>query len=78
MRSNRDDLSSSELRTYAALQASCWVMAGASFGVLTFELSIALKWVTLVSGVAFLLGAVIFNWARRFGIRVLWSRHFRQ
>ncbi|MDN3546190.1 hypothetical protein QWZ02_17165 [Kinneretia asaccharophila] len=75
---NRDNLSSKEVRAYAALQSVCWVLAIASIGVFSLEIPIRLKWAAIAATVAFLLGAVVFNWARRFGIRVVWSRRFRE
>ncbi len=75
---NRDILSSKEIRTYAALQVICWVLAIASLAVLALDIPIPMKWVAIAAMIAFLLGAVVFNWARRFGIRVLWSRRHRE
>jgi hypothetical protein len=74
----RDILSSEEIRTYAALQGICWVLAIASLAVLALDVPIPIKWAAIAATIAFLLGAVVFNWARRFGIRVLWSRRVRE
>ena len=63
---------------YATIQGICWLLAAAALGVFALDVSIPMKWAAIVAMIAFLLGAVIFNWARRYRIRVLWSRHFRE
>lgn len=73
----RDSLSSKEIRTYAALQGICWLLAIASLGTFALEVPISMKWAAIVAMIVFLIGAVVFNWARRFGIRVIWSHRFR-
>jgi hypothetical protein len=74
----RHTLNSKEIRTYAVLQGICWVLAFASLAVFALDVPIPMKWVAIAAMIAFLLGAVVFNWARRFGIRVLWSRRLRE
>ncbi len=78
MQTTRDMLSRKEIRTYAALQGSCWVLALASFGLFTLDVPAPVKWVAIAAMIAFLLGAVVFNWARRFGVRVIWSSRLRE
>lgn len=75
---NRDSLSSKEVRAYAVLQGICWALAVASFTLFALAASQLVKWSAVVAMVVFLLGAVVFNWARRFGVRVLWSERVRR
>lgn len=78
MQLNRDSISRKERRNYAVLQVICWLLAIASLGIFALDISVPMKWLALAAMTGFLLGAVVFNWARRFGIRVLWSPRFRE
>jgi hypothetical protein len=73
-----DTLSRSEIRAYAALQGICWVLAMASLVVFTLDVPTAMKWAAIATMIACLLGAVVFNLARRFGVRVVWSHRLRE
>ena len=78
MRINRDNLSEREIRRYAVLQAGCWLLALAALGTFMLNIPLWAKWVAVTAMVSFLMGAVVFNFGRRFGIRVLWSQRFRR
>lgn len=75
---NRDSLSGKEVRAYAVLQGVFWALAIAACAIFALAASQLVKWSAAIAMVAFLLGAVVFNWARRFGVRVLWSQSLRR
>ena len=75
---NRDSLSKAEVRAYAVLTGICWVLSITSVAVFALAPSVPVKWLAVAALIGSLLGAAVFNWARRFGIRVIWSRRFRE
>jgi threonine/homoserine efflux transporter RhtA len=78
MQVNRDNLSKAEIKRYAILQALSWLLALLSFGVFLLEIPLWGKWAAMASVIGCLMGAVVFNYGRRVGIRVLWSHRFRR
>lgn len=74
---NRDRISESERKRYAKLQGVCCLLFGACMAVLALDVSWWVKVAFAAGGVISMLGGVVFNYARRFGIRVLWSSRFR-
>ena len=76
---NLDGISARERRRYVTLQIVCWILVFASVIIFVdIDQRYTAKVVALVFALIFLLGAVIFNWGRRFGIRILWSKRFRE
>jgi hypothetical protein len=55
----------------------CLFLAAASMGTFLLDLPLVMKWVAFAMSVAFMLTGVVFNYARRFGIRVVWSHCLR-
>lgn len=77
MQSITNQISDTEKRRYAVYQGLSWVLA-----LTCLVLFVALddptwKRVALVGLVGFLLAAAVFNYGRRFGIRVHWSKWSR-
>lgn len=72
-----NQISPREKRIYAVLQGVSWLLALVCLALFASIDGQAWKTVALVGLVGFLLAAVVFNYGRRFGIRVLWSKRLR-
>lgn len=77
MSAHRDPLTDRELRAYAVVQGVCLFPATASMSTFLRDLPLVMKWVAFAMSVAFMLACVVFNYARRFGVRVVWSHRLR-
>jgi hypothetical protein len=74
---NRDRLSPTERRRYAVATIVCWILFAGCLSVFALVASSTVKFGALVCAVLCLLIGVVFNVARRFDVRVLWSNRFR-
>ena len=72
-----NQISPREKRIYAVLQGGAWLLALACLAIFVSIDDQTWKKVALVGLIGFLLAAVVFNYGRRFGIRVLWSKRLR-
>jgi len=70
-------ISPREKRIYAMLQGASWLLVLVCLVLFALIDDQTWKIVALVGLAGFLLAAAVFNYGRRFGIRVLWSRKIR-
>lgn len=73
----KNQISPREKRIYAMLQGASWFLVFVCLALFASVDDQTWKKVALVGLVGFLLAAVVFNYGRRFGIRVLWSKKIR-
>ena len=77
MNAGQPEISPQERQIYALLQAAALILVASSFVLVVLAESLTWRRIGSVGAIGFFVVAVVFNYARRFGIRVLWSKRMR-